>query len=415
MRIELRKINYYFFIFSVILAGTIMIRFLNGSPISEIYPRVFVALFSLTGIIIEKPKVTRRFLKGFVWIFSYLSLFILVNHINVVNYLSSFMLPVVLFYTYIYALMRKDQFKELLYLYENIYIVICLISLFFWFFGSVLNVIPGAVNMNYTFAGGHYTTKNYFYVYFENYVQNVDQFFGGASIPRNCGIYCEVPAYSGRLLYALAIELFLREKADRRRLMIIIATIITTQSAKALIIIVVVYGLMIILSNNEEKSRTYIIIKGIFTIAAIVLLSFMIWYVLDSKISSRSFAARMNHMRASLATWKTHPLFGVGFRNVSEIIENQQRGIGKGGISMGLMILLAEGGLYLSVFYIISIIQGFRSKRLTNKYNLFIVTVMMLINVFISNSIYQYPYLIMVSALYASYYVNQVKMVSFVE
>ncbi len=400
MKISLRKINCILLVFAMILGGTIEIKYLDGVSFpTSIIPWLPI-VFSVIGIILEsKAKISVR-AGQFLFVFAaYLLIYILVKRFNISSYLKRFFVVLLLFYIYSHMLIKSGKFQTFLDTYENVFIIIGLITLFFWIFGSILNILPGRMDTSYSF--GNYTGRGYtyFYLYFENFRQN--QKLLGVTFPRNCGIYCEAPAYSGMLLYAVGIELFSHETINRKKLIALLATVISTQSTKALVILIIVFGLRYITKNGSMKTKPF---RFVFSIILIVVASALIWYVLEDKSTANySFASRINHLKAGFNTWLSNPLFGVGYRNVSAVIDNESEGVGYGGLSMGITVLLAQGGLYLFAMYFAAPFVAARSRAISRNirnYVLFIVIVT--VNLFVSNSAFTYPYLFMVAAAFAA-------------
>ena len=380
-----------------------MITHLDASPIREIYIRVLVLVLTIAGIALEKPRVKSRIILGAITISVFLFFYTIARPYELIYYLTGYCIFIVAFYLFGYFIIKNHHIVELLDIYENIYVIICLVTLFFWIFGSILHIVPYLADMGYTFDKHHYITHNYFFLYFENPVQNVEQVVFGSSIARNCGIYCEVPAFAGRLLYAIAIEVFAHPKVNKKKLAVLLVTILSTQSAKALVVLIITFGVMYLLENNNRLSKSKFLLKIIGTIIGGIVMSMAAVYLFEAKTAGTSYLARANIMQAAIKTWLQYPIFGAGFNNLDAIIINENLGHGYGGISMGLMVLLACGGLYFVAFYLCAITLGFLGISRDNRTKYVCVVVMMLINVFISNSIYQYPYLLMVSLLFALY------------
>ena len=281
--------------------------------------------------------------------------------------------------------------------------IIGVISLFFWLFGSVLRVLPGRVETTYSFAKWqHLKTYTYYYLYFENPIQN--QKLLGIDIPRNCGIFTEAPAYSGLLLYAYGIHVFGPKEMDKKKVLLLLITILSTQSTKALIILIMVFGIRFMFEGNENHSKVYVFIKTLVSILMIVVSIAVIESIMSDKmIANDSFIARVNHLNGGLKTWLQNPFFGAGFENDNAFFSNLNSGAGENGMSMGLTVLLAYGGIYLTLFYIFAIFVATKNRSVKgNLKNYCFFVLMLLVNLFISNSAFGYPYLFFVASGYAA-------------
>ena len=398
MKVNLRKINYALIIFAIILNTTVMYTRLDSVHIAAVMRKSLVVILCLLGIVLEK-KVTfgKRFFQSFLLVAGYLLLYAAFSRYNVIDYLESYVLIVLLFLAYAYILQKNNTFIEFCDTYENIFIIISMITVFCWLFGSVLNILPGRTAMTYMF-GRSRTTYSYFYLYFENPVQNQSSI-----LPRNCGIYCESPGYSGMLLYALGIEMFAHNKINPKKLGVLIVTLLTTQSTKGLIVLIIIMGLRYLTEGNEHMQRFRQALKFIFAGVLIVAISFSVWYILEGKATTHSYSARMNHLTSSIQTWLQNPVFGAGYNNNEAIYENQAEGAGVGGLSMGLTAVLAKGGLYLIAFYFYAILFAYKNWKIRiQRKNYFFFVLIIIMNLIISNSGYSFPYMFMLGSAYAA-------------
>lgn len=403
MRFKLipRKLICYCVVVSLIFTGTVEITHLDYfSFIPTSAFLLAMVLFCSLGILLERRKsISKRALFLLLGLVIYLLLYLLITRINLKSYLFGFVTVFSIFYIYVYFLLKEQQFGELIIAYENVLVSIAIISLFFWLFGSVLDIIPGRYG-TFTFADYQSKSYNYFYLYFENLRQN--QQLLGSTLPRNCGIYCEAPAYAGMLFYAFLIETLYNKRKNNWKLIILIISLLSTQSTKALILLLFFYILQFVLKKNSGKSRSWLIIRFFVIFFIMIGGAFLIAYILEDKSNTLSFTARINHLVACFEAWKNNPLFGVGFKNTEAIVGYQFQGAGYGGLSMGVAVLLAEGGIVLTTFYVFPVIVAyyrFFKKHYKNEFFLFTLTLFM--NLFISNSAFTNPYILMLSVLYA--------------
>lgn len=402
MRISLRKLNCILLVLAILLCMTVEIRFLDAFLIQTKPIKVVVIVLCLTGIMIEigfkKEKIS---MQAPILIAAYLIFYAIGSRYNIVAYLEAFLLLFTFFFLYNYFLIKNNGFLDFLNIFTDILIVIGCITVFFWLFGSVLDLLPGRTQMTYTWANETHITYTYYLLYFENPIQNVKLL--GISLPRNCGIFTEAPAYSGIILYGIGIELFARDKIQMKRLIPLLITVLTIQSTKAFIILIMLFTLLYFQNVVKGRNHSYKILHSLIFIALIVIASFAILYIITDKASTSSYLARMNHLASGLKTWLQNPVFGAGFRNKEALMGNQDMDYGYGRASMGLTILLAYGGLYLFLFYVFAYFYAQRypnvkNRRTDYKYFSFII----LMNLFVSNSAFTLPYLFMIAAAYAA-------------
>ena len=398
MRIKYQVLFCYLFVFSMILGGTVEITHLDyiSTPSPTLLLGGMLLIVSLCIITERELILSKRILVSLTTIILYLTVYCIASWYNVSYYFVNFFLVIVFFFLYSYLLVRSNRISILFNAYVNIFVAIAVISLFFWLFGSILNLIPGKIG---TFSINGYQSRsvNYFYLYFENYGQN--QNLLGSTIARNCGWYCEAPAYAGMLFYALLIEFLYNKQRNKFKMFILIITLISTQSSKALILLMALFVINYLL--NQESGKRKAILRWAFSLLIILAVAWATSVILEDKASTYSYAARIQHLRSSVVTWLQQPIFGAGYKNADAIFQNQIHGEGYGGLSMGIMVLLAQGGLFLFLFYLGAIVYGYRSYIVRKNRVAYITCVITLsINLFISNSAFSYPYLLMTALCY---------------
>lgn len=404
MVVSLRKIISVFVILSCILGMTVEIKYVDSITIPYWLIYLAISISCSLGVVIElRGTVSRKAMLGLFAIVIYLLIYIGFSRYNVDRFISAFVFFIALFYLYSYLLQKHGGFQEFMYTFSDIVLIIGLVSLFFWFFGSVLQILPGRMATTYSYAKwAHVKTYTYYYLYFENPMQN--QQLLGMTIPRNCGIFTESPAFAGILLYAFCIHVFGPRKVNIKKAALLMVALLSTQSTKALIILIVVFGIRFIMEGNEGHSNVYKASKCLISIVLIIGAYFAINTIMSDKmIANNSYIARVNHLMGGVRTWLQSPIFGVGFENDNAFFMNLNSGAGENGLSMGLTVLLAYGGLYLALFYFMAFFAALRNSSIKrNKRPFLYFSLMLFINLFISNSAFGYPYLFFVSSAYAA-------------
>ena len=328
-----------------------------------------VLFFQVVSTKINKKKL----LKSLIFLFFYYIYIILFLMLNYLNNLSSFVnLFVVLFpVLYMYYIMSYNN-KNILYKIKDIMCALAITSLFFYIFGSILNIIKssGYVWTNWSnikafpsFYGLHFNT------------QHITIF--GLNIWRNTGLFPEGPMFSLNLTIALAIELFLSEKKSKTKILILVSTIFTTLST----IGIAISSFMIIISILRSKYNNKIkkIIKYLTFPIIIVLLIGTSLYFFNARKQNDSYSIRLDDYRASYLAWKENPIIGTGYGNTDAIKNHMSshRSYNQG-LSNSLMVLLAECGVYLFIFYLIPFIKAMRYGIRNKKYNIVIFTIVIL-------------------------------------
>ena len=403
LRISLRKLNCICFVMAIIFAMTVEIKYLDAFSFPSRLDIILVLLFSVTGIMIElHGKIQRTALKVLLLIAFYLLIYGVATFNTVVNFVLNFFIFFIIFFLYAYFLQVNDGFFDLLDVFVSIVTLIGCITVFFWLFGSVLNILPGRRMMTLSWAGRNYKVYSYYFLYFENPFQNIEKLLG-STLTRNCGIFTEAPAYSGLLLLAIGIELFAKDKINKKTLIPLLITILTVQSTKGFVVLIVLLTINYVTKESVGRSRTVQVFRLLFSIIIIVGSCFALWYIIDDKSGTYSYAARMNHLVSGIRTWLQNPLFGVGFGNKNALVENQENTAGYGHLSMGIVVLLAYGGLYMLAFYAFAFFFALKNPKIQNRKRGYLMySLLLLLDLFISNSAFRKHYLFMIAAAYAA-------------
>lgn len=177
----------------------------------------------------------------------YMFVYIVVSGGEIKQVILRYCLFFSLMYVYFYY-WKIEHSKDFLKRYSNIVTIIAIISLVFWFFGSLLNYLEpsGIVNI---YWGKDIVVSNYHYVYFQ--WQN-DAVLFGKTFYRNIGIFSEAPMYVIHLSIAFMSSLFSKER-NTFKLCVLFITMITTFSTAGIIIIL----LMIILKRAKKSIKIF--------------------------------------------------------------------------------------------------------------------------------------------------------------
>lgn len=363
---------------------------------------VFLALFCLIGCFTSgKMKTSRRSIEFLLMLVIYLLCFALI-HIksNVASYILKVVVTFVILYLYCNKLIQNRQLKDFARTYVNVISVVALVSVFFWLFGSVFGIIKGASN-TYIWAGTR-TTVNYYWVYFENATQATELF--GQRVIRNTGIFSEAPAYSGYLIPALAIAI-LSPKGEypRRQIALLIIAMLTTLSTKGQIAVVTLIVLQYM--SKRSKDNLKFILKWVGATILLFAGAYIIYQLMIVKSTTGSFSARTVDLAAQIRTWMDHILFGTGYGEMDEVYKYAYilSGRAESG-SMGLTMLLSQGGLYLFAFYALPLISSLAvSWRISREMftRVLIFGVMCVFNLFISSMQYSPVMIIILACGYA--------------
>jgi len=351
----------YLLMFVIIFYGqTVWMRLLSISYYTLNY---VAAVLTIILIILQERIRKKYFIKAGILglaVFFYLAL----SGHSVYYVTVRVILPLVLFVIYLSSVCERDHLFALLKKFSDIICVLSFLSVILYVLGTLLRILPYGY-VSYDWAGLIRSAKHYFHLLYETQVED----FFGIEMVRNCGIFCEAPSYAVPLILSIFYEMFVSEKISKFRVTSLIAAIITSFSTKALLIVCIVMGLKLIeyAYVNEAENKCRQIVRLLVPIV-IIMLSFAAIMVFEQKIDSNSFVSRMDNLNTTMAAFRDHWLIGVGVGNEDAIsaYSSFSRSFRWKGFSIGATVLLAQGGLYLTLFYTCGFLNAL--KNAVNKW-----------------------------------------------
>lgn len=264
---------------------------------------------------------------------------------------------------------KSNDLPSFVRIYINIIVIIGIVSLFFWTFGSMLKIIrPDRTIFSYWSTPLGVSCPSYYNIYFETQLIN-------GIIIRNTAIFTEAPMASLNFTIALLFQNLFNtgDRYHNFKQVILIICILSTFSSTGYIALLLLFVLKALLTNYKHKN---IILPFIcfFTIIAVVLVHF----ILNTKLSSDSGQTRMDDFKAGFQAWKVHPIMGSGLNSTAytQFMSNWRSF--NLGLSSTIMDILCSGGIYVLALYLgIIAFSGIRSIRLKNSSNL-IYTILIL-------------------------------------
>ena len=254
---------------------------------------------------------------------------------------------------------REGAPFDLLYKLGDIVCVLAVVSLFCFVFGTTLDILPRQT-VTYEFAGCTRSCTTYLHLYYA--AQTVTMF--GQEFVRNCGVFPEAPGFAIFLVTALSTEVFLRKKPRLWRCGVLVATAATTFSTKALLLTLAVPALWLVITPPRgERLRRF---KRVALPAVVVAGVLAAGVLLADKVSTASFRIRLDDLFASGKAFLTSPVFGTGYYHDESIIQQFAYPRTNNGLSMGLAVLLAQGGVFLTALYAVPsvlCVRRFGSQR----------------------------------------------------
>ncbi|MBQ5951075.1 MAG: hypothetical protein IJL66_02870 [Lachnospiraceae bacterium] len=394
----------YLIVVVVLLDSSTMYRYLTNTPL---YGRGFGWLMGILCLLFLVTAGSLSIRQGqlirLVVIVAAFLVYALVTRYNTNRFLTSFVGVFVCLFLFSCVLYRKGLMQEFLTVYSRVMLILAVVSLFFWLFGSVLDILPGRRELVYYWADHYRTTYTYFYMYFENPVQN-----NVHSTLCNVGIFAEAPGYSGFLTYALLIEMVTRKFADTKdkqrkaiiSIVIFVVTLLSTSSTKGIIVVMIAIAINYV--SKGSRNRSAAVVKIVAASVAIAGIAFVSSALIGEKMLTTSGMVRMDDFIAGLKAFLQHPLFGAGYNNSQAIIDFQNVSRSNRGLSMGLTVLMSYGGLWLLSIYVGAAAVSYKSQYFrTNRSVWFLVIAVLVFNLLISNSAFSIPYIFLLAAAYA--------------
>lgn len=360
----------------------------------------FLLLVCATFMCILTVKETKiyRFKKGItlaICFLIYMLLFLFLNTYNhedlIINIIVVFIL--ILYYSICNA---NKNLPNILLKYEKLVLLIAILSMFFWIFGSQLHIInpSNIVYSNWSGTGLDTPIKSYYGIYFET--QGII-FDSVGLISRNSAVFVEAPMCSLHFSIALLIELFLVKKISKVKVLILILANITTFSSTGVILIVISLGTKFIINN--PKSKVLYIIKVLFIPLCILFISGISYILLIDKLGTNSGSIRIDDFKVGFKAWKENIFFGAGFNNyefIKSFMESWRSY--NTGFSNSPMIILSDGGIYIGLLYICSFALGIIKSFKRNEINK--VTFIAMIIYLFTITIFPYQYLLYFMLIY---------------
>lgn len=284
-------------------------------------------------------------------------------------------------YTRLYSVLERCS---------KILCVLAMVSLFFWIFGSVLHIFSPNQSIVVYNSNVARIRQSYFFLHYE--VQTEELL--GNSIFRNTGIFYEGPKYVLLLSLFLMYELYISKKCNLKRSVIFTITAITTMSMTGIYAIMLIWFLYL-LYKFPAASNKGIILRGLIVLLAFAFGIQIVSYVedfLSLKAATASYNTRIDNYQAGFLAWKEHPFMGAGYLNMSTIQSHYSIfRLNDIGYSNSVFRLLAQGGIYLAIIYIVPIVKVIKESIL-NKYRNMISFVIIFVYFFITTS-FTYNYI----------------------
>lgn len=357
----MRKVLEYMLVISTILeCNSIYTRTVNYNFNISLINNIVIILFSFFVIFITKKNKKYNISSNCIFIILYVLLYFIINvRDSYIRYVFNFviLLPIM----YLYFKENDMNTKNIVTKYSKVVSFLAVLSLLFYLFGTLLNVIPSKnILVNW---GGIRVRSSYFFLHFST--QTISLF--GKIIYRNTGVFTEAPMYAYILSLGLISEVIFPTDKSQFKKTIIYITILTTVSTTGIIIstFILLFDYIFHKEHKSVKKLRKIILLPIICIMSISVFS----YLINEKSDTKSYSIRMDDISSSINAWKENVLFGNGFSNsfITESYMSKEFRNGLTGQSSAYGRIISEGGLYLLYIYLFPMIKliynGLSSKN----------------------------------------------------
>lgn len=316
--------------------------------LSNTFSRIFILILGAL-LVLNFNKINARGVYKTAAVVLFLAVFLFFTRYNYIRTLLYLIIPFAMCFLY-FSTKKTGEEKSRFFLYlSDIIVVFSAVSLVLYLFGTLLSVISQTSSVRVWWAEEERVISHYFHLLYE--AQDIELF--GFKFMRNCSIFPEAPAFAAFIAVSFAAELFIRKKISLYRISVLVLSAVTSFSAKAVLLVCAALLLKFLLW--DKKGAKFYLIKGT---AVAISLGFAV-FVLVEKAKSHSFFIRLDDFSACLEAFKSSVLFGVGYCNDSAVITHFEYAYrANDGLSMGLAVLLAQGGLWLFLFYVVSAVRA---------------------------------------------------------
>lgn len=358
-----KGLEYIFTLLLILITNSIYMVTGNYSDYIRIIFTIVLGLLIIINVTLEKDKKSKS-AKVFIFLLFYyffIILFTLITDTEMsLDYIHIYFVTFPMLY-YLFAIINKKEWKNLLSVFSNVVLALCALSLFFFVFGTTFNIIKPTSTIIIDW-GTVQKVPSYFGLHFD--IQIIEIF--GKQFIRNTGVFAEAPMFSLNIIIALAIEFFTGKKFSKKNILIFIVTILSTASTTGLILCALIIFIYYLLKKDNRFLNKKI--KFVMLVIVSIISLFLVSGLIIDKQKTASYYTRLDDYTASYNAWKENLVFGNGYKN-SETIIKYMGDFRKNntGLSNSLLVLLAQCGVYMFTFYFIpvikSVIFAFKNKN----------------------------------------------------
>ncbi|MBF8969889.1 hypothetical protein [Streptococcus sp. NLN76] len=320
---------------------------------------VFMLLsLGVLGYFFTKPQVSRKNVHSAiaiaVGVFFYIGFWILVTRYNMLPALKFAASALIL--VFFFLIQESIERHELLLKYRNVMIIIASLSLIIWMFGSLFHLIQptGVVQTVWTNTGLPRSVPSYFNLYFET--QRI------SDITRNTAIFTEAPMASLHFSIALLIEAYIQKNFSSMRFGLFSIAILSTFSTTGIVSLILVFLHKYLFTRG--RSNLLQVLKIVMLPLILFVAIYVVWWLIETRLGTSSGSVRMDDFIIGIRAWLLNPFFGNGYLNTAFI--KQFMGMWRSentGFSNSITMLLASGGVYMAMLYIVPILSNLKNMK----------------------------------------------------
>ena len=364
-------ITEYLLMLSIILYSSVWA--LLTPALSNTFSRVAI-IFAALLLVLNFSGLTVRGVKKCCILLLVFAAFLFFTRYNFLRAVLYLIIPFCLFTLYLSSL--KGKINRPMLAFSDIMTVITALSVVLYVLGTVLAFIQPTGAVRVWWGEEERVFNNYFHLLYE--AQDIELF--GNTFIRNCSIFPEAPGFAAYLSLSLAVELFIRNKMSKPRIAILLLGALTSFSAKAILLCALCLLLRFLFSKNRsEKTRAL-------KIGAVIISLSLAAVVIFIKSSSFSFHIRLDDLDACLAAFSQYAPFGAGYFNDSAVVTHFEYAYrANDGLSMGLGVLLCQGGILLFGLYIVAAVLAIINSKSNQRMNMLAFVLVFFGMLFVTN------------------------------
>lgn len=340
---------------------------------ASIYSNVLqlITVFCLLGCILLKKKKSKiNFSKGIFFaalFFSYIMVLFLLHSYNRSGLLKNTIVCTIIVFYYI-CCQSDVKVPTIIIKYINIMFWIGLISCLIWILGSIFNIIPltSELQTTWTWTGEPKTVKGYFGIQYE--VQHLNIPVINQYVARNTSFFTEGPMAAFNFSMALLFESILH--GNKRKYIIAILILANSSTLSTMGLLVTLFCIFYLFTNSKYKHMGIKLLKYFCLPIVIIVIIIISKNLIASKFDmavTYSGNVRLDDFAAGYKCWKKSPIFGYGYENNEVLIPFMSAfRLYNTGLSNSITQILINGGIYLLLPYVITLIIGLY-KIINNK------------------------------------------------